>query len=423
MEKTDCLRAGTLIWVGMLLFGCATVKDTEILNRDLSKLELQLDSVQKDGDSLRREFTVFKKEAENGILALKEELASLRKESRTNISTLRKENDLLKTNLMTEIKNLQSDLFLRLQALQSHVNRIQREEESLRNDFIAFRKETSNDISIMKEEDKLLKADLATEIQRSRADYLVRLDALQSEIRTLSTGVEEYKEFLQRPSQEIDRLRADVDLRMKVVEEKGETLGKTLEAKSQVRDDRTRALEEKIGGVENRSRELDGKIGSVVSKQMELDEKIGSLASAQAELEKSSMQISGELKILLTPPQDLYSDAYQTFQKGDWDKASRQFEAFLKRFPNVELSDNAQFFIGEACYQKKDFEKAILEYEKVIARYPEGDAAPNALLKQALAFSELGDRTNARTLLMRLIEKYPQFDQIDLAKRKLNSIR
>jgi tol-pal system protein YbgF len=91
--------------------------------------------------------------------------------------------------------------------------------------------------------------------------------------------------------------------------------------------------------------------------------------------------------------------------------------------PCTELSDNAQFWVGKTYYQKKDFEKAILEYEKVIVKYPEGDKVSAALFKQALAFSDLGDKTNARNLLKRVIERYPQSDQADMAKKRLEALK
>jgi FimV-like protein len=64
-----------------------------------------------------------------------------------------------------------------------------------------------------------------------------------------------------------------------------------------------------------------------------------------------------------------------------------------------------------------------LEYEKAIAKYPEGDKIPAALFKQALAFIELGDKTNARSLLRRVIERYPHSDQAEMAKKKLEMIK
>jgi tol-pal system protein YbgF len=135
------------------------------------------------------------------------------------------------------------------------------------------------------------------------------------------------------------------------------------------------------------------------------------------------METLTEMKGVSAGAGDLYKDAYETFQKGDLEGARRKFEAFLKQYPNTDLSDNAQFWIGETYYLKKDFEKAILEYEKAIAKYPEGDKIPAALFKQGLAFLELGDKTNARSLLKRVIERYPQSDQAEIAKKKLETIK
>jgi tol-pal system protein YbgF len=121
--------------------------------------------------------------------------------------------------------------------------------------------------------------------------------------------------------------------------------------------------------------------------------------------------------------EDLYRDAYETFQKGDFESARRKFEVFLKQHPNTGLSDNAQFWIGETYFLRKDFERAILEYEKMITKYPEGDKMPAALLKQGLAFLELGDKVNGRNLLRRVTERYPHSEQAEIAKKRLETIK
>ncbi len=130
-----------------------------------------------------------------------------------------------------------------------------------------------------------------------------------------------------------------------------------------------------------------------------------------------------EVKGLSAGASDLYKDAYETFQRGNLDAARRKFEAFLKQYPNTELSDNAQFWIGETYYLQKDYEKAILEYEKAIAKYPEGDKISAALFKQGLAFLELGDKATARNLLRRVMDRYPHSEQAEVAKKRLEGIK
>jgi tol-pal system protein YbgF len=255
------------------------------------------------------------------------------------------------------------------------MNSLQKENESLKNEIPA------------------LKSDLAAENQRLKADLLLQLQNLQTEMHILSTGIEEYREFLRKPSQEIDRVRGEMEDRLKGLEEK------------------RKAQEEKMKELEDRLKVPEEKTPGSASKQMESEK----LASAR--------EASAELKGISTGMGDLYKDAYETLHKGDLEGARRKFEAFLKQYPNTELSDNAQFWIGETYYLKKDYERAVLEYEKAIVKYPEGDKIPSALFKQALAFFELGDKTNARNLLRRVIEKYPRSEQADMAKKKLETIK
>jgi len=236
---------------------------------------------------------------------------------------------------------------------------------------------------------------LSAENQKLKTDLLVRVDNLQSEVRTLSTSVEEYKDYLKRPSKEIGQVKADVEGRLKSLEE-----GR-------------RNLEEKNKAQEERMRETEARLKAMDEKAKE----------TESEKPRSTQEISSKPKWTSAGMKNLYKDAYETFQKGDLEGARKKFDAFLKQYPNTELSGNAQFWIGEIYYRKKDFEKAILEYEKVMAKYSGADAVPAALYKQALAFSELGDRTNAKSLLKRLIEQYPNFDQIAAAKKTLESIQ
>jgi tol-pal system protein YbgF len=324
LRKTIQIKGWITLSVMLFLWGCATIQDVKILDREIDNLHSQLNLIQKEKDSLKYELEISQKD----------------------ILTLR-------TDLGNELKKLQADLFL-------------------------------------------------------------RLETLQSDLQVLSTGVEEYKEFLKRPSKEIDQMKEDIALRTRLLEERG----KAYEEKNKALEDRTKILEEQIKGMEDRFKGLEDRL-------KELDGKMDGFISKQTEMEKSTptKEVPSEIKGVSARVGDLYRDAYETFQKGDLEGARRKFEAFLKQYPNTELSDNAQFWIGETYYLKKDFEKAILEYEKAIAKYPEGDKIPAALFKQALAFLELGDKTNARSLLKRVIERYPHSEQAEMAKKKLETIK
>jgi len=325
MRDTKAIKALLSLVVGLLLWGCATTQDVRILDREINRLQSQVNALQKEGQR--------DKEVQSS------ELAALRTVFRNEWST--------------ELKKLQTDL-------------------------------------------------------------LFRIEKNASEIRILNTGLDEYKDFAKRPSKDVERVREDVILRTRVLEERE----KTLEEKNRTLEDRAKSLEEKVRVMEDRIRGFEGKIDLVSSKQVETEKAMVTLKEKEPVPETK-----GPATAPVTGMGEIYKDAYETYLKGDIEGARRKFEAFLKQYPNTDLSDNAQFWIGETYFIKKDYERAVLEYEKVTAKYPEGDKVPAAMFKQALAFLELGDKANARNILRRVIERYPQTDQADLARKRLETIK
>lgn len=291
-----------------------------------------------------------------------------------------------------------------IQRLDFQMNQIQKEKDLTKKEIEALRAE----LPAIKKEIESNHSSLQAENQRIRADLSIRLETLQSELRILSTGVEEYKEFMKTPSKEISRVREDFEVRLRILEEKG----KASDEKNRLMEEKNRLIVEQIKDL---IKEMEGRFKGLDAKW----------SSKLADLEKSILakELPAEPKPPSTTAGNLYKDAYETFQRGDLEGGRRKFEAFLKQYPNMELSDNAQFWIGETYFVKKDFEKAILEYEKVIVKYPEGDKVSSALLKQGLAFLELGDKTNARALLKRVMDRFPQTEQADIAKKKLETIK
>ncbi len=236
---------------------------------------------------------------------------------------------------------------------------------------------------------------LSAENQKLRTDLVFRLESLQSEIRTLSASVEEYKDYVHRPSKEIGRVKEDVDGRLRALEEGKKTL-----------EEKNKGQEERIRGMEDRLKGMEGKV-----------------KQGEPERAAPAKEVPSEGKGASPGMGNMYKVAYEAFEKGDAEGARKKFEAFLKQYPNTELSGHAQFWIGETYYQKKDFEKAILEYEKAITKYPEGSKVPAALYKQGLAFLELGDKANARNLFKRVTERYPRSEQAEMAKKKLEAMK
>jgi tol-pal system protein YbgF len=136
-------------------------------------------------------------------------------------------------------------------------------------------------------------------------------------------------------------------------------------------------------------------------------------------------------------PQDIYQAAYIDFSKGGYALAIAGFREFLRRYPDHDLADNAQYWIGEAhfCLARghanagqndryvQTLEQAVQEFKKVIANYPRGDKAPAALYKEALVLIELKQPAVAQARLQYLIDNFPQAEETPLARERLAALR
>jgi tol-pal system protein YbgF len=130
--------------------------------------------------------------------------------------------------------------------------------------------------------------------------------------------------------------------------------------------------------------------------------------------ETPEIDIKGKQNSVVTPAlekETAYVTAYNLFKNGKYDRARADFQNFLKKYPDHQYADSAQFWIAECYFSEEKYDKAILEYDKVVKNYPEGNKTSQALLKQGLAFKLLGDKTSARLLFQQVIKDYPNTSQ------------
>ncbi len=117
-----------------------------------------------------------------------------------------------------------------------------------------------------------------------------------------------------------------------------------------------------------------------------------------------------------------YEEAWKSLERKNYREAIARLNDFIRKHPQSEYADNAQYWIGESYYALKEFDQAILEFDAVRRKYPNGEKVPAALLKQGFAFAELGDKVDARLILQELIARYPQTKEAVKAKEKVKAL-
>jgi len=166
-----------------------------------------------------------------------------------------------------------------------------------------------------------------------------------------------------------------------------------------------------------RIQSLDGKISAITDRVINIVEYVGFDTNNNKKGVESSVD---QLKEVTS--ENVYAIAKSLYDKGDFDSSREEFKKILKKWPESDNADNAQFWIGETFYRQRWFEKAILEYQKVIDNYPKGNKIPAAILKQGMAFENMGEKSKARLFLKEVIRKFPDSPEAVLAKKNISKL-
>ena len=120
--------------------------------------------------------------------------------------------------------------------------------------------------------------------------------------------------------------------------------------------------------------------------------------------------------------QALYDRGYTLYHQGKYLDAEASFQRFLQAYPMTELSDNAQFWIGESRFARGDSRGALAAFREVLQKYPEGNKVPDALIKEGDCLEKLGDRDGARDRYNEVRRRFPESGAAVMADDRLASL-
>jgi len=119
-------------------------------------------------------------------------------------------------------------------------------------------------------------------------------------------------------------------------------------------------------------------------------------------------------------PDQLYNTAYLDFTRGMYKVAIAGFEQYIQMFPDSDMADNAQYWIGECYYAQGELNRSEEEFRKVLIRYPNGSKVPAATYKLGLVYLAQNREDAARRQFEAVVEKYPGTTEAKLAQERLN---
>ncbi|MEE9613832.1 MAG: tol-pal system protein YbgF [Thermodesulfobacteriota bacterium] len=273
-------------------------------------------------------------------------------------------------------------------------------------------------------------------LMRKTPDLERRLAAIEGIKGGLGTAAAQASADIEVIREDLAKLRGTIeekDYDIEQVNEKAEALAETLGSI----EGRLSSIEEKMqedgtadewssepapGEVESLLEPVKADIEAIKNSLEAIEEALGGLDERLAAVEAGSVAEVPQ-KDRAPDPANLYMEGYrETMDNRNYPAGREIFKRFLSLFPEHELADNAQYWLGEIYYAEGDWERAVLEFNKVIKDYPDGDKVAAAKLKQAFSFNKLGADKEARVLLEQIIEKFPAYPEAEHAKKRLEEM-
>lgn len=226
-----------------------------------------------------------------------------------------------------------------------------------------------------------------------------QIDSLRAEQRRLRTAIIRLGSLTEQSTEANSRLRADIQVQLTQLAEQSQILNDRLE-------------------------ETGRRISNLPSKlRMNTPVIVSGPDSANKTSRVDTAQVNAAAHRKLDEAQRLYDSAYRDFVKGQYALAQQGFSQYVQTFPESDLADNAQYWIGECNYSQKKYAQAIQIFQIVLTQYPDGEKAPGALLKMSYAQLALGKTQNAKDNLERLIKRFPQSNEAGLARTRLQELK
>lgn len=173
---------------------------------------------------------------------------------------------------------------------------------------------------------------------------------------------------------------------------------------------------QRVAGVENRLQILTTRI---TESDRQFSALVRRLESIQVQISAPERPDTSAAQPRSFDPGELYDLALRDYQRGNYDVAVRQFTQYIEYFPDSDLADDAQYYIGDCYYTQSLYTQALDAYETLLDAHPEGNKVPATLLKIAFIKVARKELPEARSYLERVIGEYPDSEEAQLARMRL----
>src|SRR5215468_3601497 len=117
----------------------------------------------------------------------------------------------------------------------------------------------------------------------------------------------------------------------------------------------------------------------------------------------------------ILPPEELYQLGETELGNRRYEEARQNFRKIVERHPNSAYAARARFLVGEAFYREGEFDKAVKEFEAFLAFFPQHQIADLVQFRLAMSYydqmkpveQDQGLTVKAIEQFRKLVREYP----------------
>ncbi len=233
---------------------------------------------------------------------------------------------------------------------------------------------------------------------------------------------------IDRMAIQVEEMKTEMTLLQRQVQSMQDTLNKASGEMSSLitqMNDNISAIRRAQSSVSTNTSDSASQMSTMGERISATDRRMEKLSEQFAQLKKLIEDIPKQPVLGQVTPgnaEQLFAAAYADYSRGNFDLALSEFRQYVETFPGSELSDNAQYWIGEILYTQRKFAESASEFEKVMTINPKGDKAPAALYKRGLVLIEMGNKQTGIEQLVSVVKNYPRTPEAGLATQQLQQV-
>ena len=254
-----------------------------------------------------------------------------------------------------------------------------------------------------------------------------RISGLENDLRTSTGSLEEFTYQLREVAKRLDKLVADVDYRLSVLEVRapGTALGQPRPggAPRLSAAPAPPPVQKIISGQEAPFAQTPGSLGTVsqasvaaISPNSGADKlakpaPVTAPRAAPKVVKPAPAPVPAPVKVAsILPkgtPKDQYKYAFGFLRQANYAKAEAALQEFVKLHPKDVLVSNARYWLGETYYVRAAYVQAAEVFLEGYRADPKGAKAPDSLLKLGMSLAGLDKKREACAAFNKLIKDYP----------------